>query len=203
MPNSLLNFVLWWSSLRKTIKSIWSHVTYINNVDMSVKPGGRFLPLSGMTHGGRLGNASAYRMCCKSTHAHIYSWILAVVWWHLRKVEWFMGQNWHLMTPRSAQVSRNAFTRCRRFRKCCLWHAESVLWSKCDFLAVCVTLPSCFIQSHHHLHVASQTLFRMHLLNEFLQQRMPFTWPIAIKGFPLWNAPSAVYWIYLAPSVSL
>lgn len=48
----MLNFVLSLIGLKKTIDSIWSHVTYINNVDMSVKAGGRFLPLSGMTHGG-------------------------------------------------------------------------------------------------------------------------------------------------------
>lgn len=75
---------------------------------MSVKPAERFLPLSGMTHRGCLGNVSAYRMCCRSTHAHSYSTILAVVWWQLKRLT-ASGDKTGI--PRSAWVSRDVPSR--------------------------------------------------------------------------------------------
>lgn len=126
----------------------------------------------------------------------------------VRKVDWFKGQNWHPRPrgqPGSAEMSNAGFG---HFHLTSL-HLE-MLFVTCWicalirmwFLAVCVTLPSCFIQSRHHLHAPSQPFFP-HTSLKWVSAVNASHVTAVNKGFPPWNESNPVYWMYMAHLVSL
>lgn len=125
----------------------------------------------------------------------------------VEKVDWFRGQNWHLRPwgqPGSAEMSQAGLGHFRLtllllemlFVTC--WICALIqMW----FLAVCVTLPSCFIQSRHHLRAPSQPFFTY--IFKWVSAVNAFHVTAINKGFSPWNESNSVYWIYLAHPVSL